>query len=297
MSTKSPSLNALRVFTIAAQAHSFKAAAQQLGVSQSAITRQIQNLEEQLGTRLFQRDNRVHALTPSGLVLAPELQRIFRELDRVVDRSRTVGDDELTTLRIAVPESFLRWWLASRLPDFYSVYPHIRLYFSTHSLFPDTHERADIATQLQHETLDLAIHYGKLREKSVRQTPLYQPTYVPICLQPIDEIHAHQQAWLIDPESPYWRAFTETHVETAKQLTTIPVSNSNIAIDLLTGNSQLTLLDRLFLSHPSLRDASQLASQQVQLPQPVIASIRSRQRQPVALVAFIKWLEARIQRA
>lgn len=294
---KSPSLNALRVFTVAAQAHSFKAAAQQLGVSQSAITRQIQTLEEQLGTRLFQRDNRVHALTPSGLVLAPELQRIFRELDRVVDRSRTVGDDELTTLRIAIPESFLRWWLAPRLPDFYSVYPHIRLYFSTHALFPDSHERADIATQLQHETLDLAIHYGKLREKAVRQTPLYQPIYVPVCLQPMDDMHAQQQAWLVDPASPYWKAFSEQHVAIAKQLTTIPVSNSNIAVDLLTGNSQLTLLDRLFLSHPTLQEVSQLPELQVQLPQPVIASMRSRQRQPVALVAFVKWLEARIQRA
>ncbi|HAR56965.1 MAG TPA: hypothetical protein DCR58_09315, partial [Idiomarina baltica] len=63
MSTKSNlSLNALRVFDVAARAGTFKQAAQQLGVTQAAVTRQIQTLENQLGMRLFQRDNRVHAL-------------------------------------------------------------------------------------------------------------------------------------------------------------------------------------------------------------------------------------------
>src|SRR5690554_8024824 len=96
---KAPSLNALRVFAVAAHADSFKQAAQQLGVSQSNITRQIQALEEQLGTRLFQRDNRVHALTSAGTALAPDLLRLFRELDRTVERARSVGDTQLTTLR------------------------------------------------------------------------------------------------------------------------------------------------------------------------------------------------------
>lgn len=118
---KLPSLNALRVFAVAAHADSFKQAAQQLGVSQSNITRQIQALEEQLGTRLFQRDNRVHALTMAGETLAPDLLRLFRELDRTVDRARNIGDSEATTLRIALPESFLRWWLSSRLAEFLHV--------------------------------------------------------------------------------------------------------------------------------------------------------------------------------
>lgn len=64
---KFPSLNALRVFDVAARSGSFKQAAQQLGVTQSAVTRQIQALEEQLDMRLFQRDNRVHSLTPVAL--------------------------------------------------------------------------------------------------------------------------------------------------------------------------------------------------------------------------------------
>lgn len=55
-----PSLNALRVFETVARQGSFKAAAAELGVTQSAISRQMSTLEEQLGIRLIQRDNRVH---------------------------------------------------------------------------------------------------------------------------------------------------------------------------------------------------------------------------------------------
>lgn len=91
---------------MAATAPSFKHAAQQLNVSQSNITRQIQALEEQLGTRLFQRDNRVHALTAAGQAIAADVSQLFNELDRIIERARNLSYTEHTTLKLAVPESF-----------------------------------------------------------------------------------------------------------------------------------------------------------------------------------------------
>lgn len=290
---KSPSLNALRVFAVAAHADSFKHAAQQLGVSQSNITRQIQVLEEQLGTRLFQRDNRVHALTPAGETLAPDLLRLFRELDRTVERTRNIGDSELTTLRIALPESFLRWWLSSRLADFYALYPHIQVQFDTVPLFPDAHERAAMCSRLQHEQLDIAIHYGHLRDNALKQSALYTPTYVPVAPIASDQTLA-SRPWLVDTQAPYWRHFKKAQAHLAKQLTTRLVGNSNIAIDLIQGTDHITLIDNLFLAHPQLREFAKHTEYQVTLPEPLALTVKQRQRQPVALVAFTKWLEARL---
>lgn len=292
-SDKSPSFNALRVFAVAAHTDSFKQAAQQLGVSQSNITRQIQVLEEQLGTRLFQRDNRVHALTPAGEALAPELFRIFRDLERVIERARHVGDNELATLRIALPESFLRWWLSSRLAEFYALYPHIQVQFTTVSLFPDSHESAAICSQLQHEQLDLAIHYGRLRDKALKQIALYTPTYVPIALKH-SETPITERPWLIDPHSAYWQHFKKAQPQLARQIQRRAVGNSNIAIDLLQGTDNITLIDRVFLQHQQLKEHQQFQTFQITLPEPLSLSLKQRQRQPVAIVAFSKWLQARL---
>lgn len=290
---KSPSLNALRVFAVAAHADSFKQAAQQLGVSQSNITRQIQALEEQLGTRLFQRDNRVHALSAAGEALAPDLLRIFRELDRVVDRARSVGDSELTTLRIAVPESFLRWWLSRRLAEFYALYPHIQVQFQTVELFPQSHGQATLCQQLAHEEIDLAIHYGPLRDKSLHSAVLYTPTYIPVA-QTNSEKALASRLWWVDTQAPYWRQFKKAQAHLARQLTLRHVSSCNIAIDLAHGTDHLTLIDQLFLMHPQLQSYVKHNEYQVSLPEPMVASYKQRTRQPLALVAFHKWLDARL---
>ena len=127
---KFPSLNALRVFDVAARSGSFKQAAQQLGVTQSAVTRQIQALEEQLDMRLFQRDNRVHSLTPVALELAPQIEQIFDQLERAIERTRSLSDNTTTQLTVAISSERFRFWLADKLEDFHALYPHIQLNFT-----------------------------------------------------------------------------------------------------------------------------------------------------------------------
>lgn len=291
MTAKQPSLNALRVFAIAAHAQSFKHAAQQLGVSQSAITRQVQALEQQLGTRLFQRDNRVHALTSAGQALAPELLRLFRDLEHTIDRVRDIGDSELTTLRLALPDSLLRWWLASRLPHFTALYPHIRLQFSTVAMYPNSHEKADICSHLQHELVDIAVHYGKLRDKNVRQQQLYQPTITAVAQQLPSA--GQPQQWLVDTQQLWWQQFSKSFTSVAKHAQ-IQQAPTQAALDLLANTSALTLTDTLFLSHPQLKGLQRANEWTVALPETVYVSFKERPRQPVALVAFSKWLESRI---
>jgi LysR family glycine cleavage system transcriptional activator len=291
MSAKHPSLNALRVFAIAAHAQSFKHAAQQLGVSQSAITRQIQALEQQLGTRLFQRDNRVHALTPAGHALAPELLRLFRDLEHTIDRVRDIGDSELTTLRLAVPDSLLRWWLASRLQQFSALYPHVRLQFSTVAMYPNSHEKADICSHLQHELIDIAVHYGKLKDKNVRQQQLYQPTITAVARQLPNPEQA--QHWLVDAQQLLWQQFSKSFPSVAQQAH-IQQAPHQSALDLLAHSNAVALTDSLFLSHAQLSSLQRSPDWSLALPEAVYVSYKERSRQPVALVAFSKWLESRL---
>lgn len=165
---KRASLNALRVLATVAEHHSFKQAAQVLGVTQSAISRQIQTLEEQLGVRLIQRDNRMHALTPQGSLLAPELQRIFAQLEQLVTSVSQQSTQDIRRLRIAVHAHYLHNFLAPMLDDFNSLYPHLKLEFSACSLYPEPATTEALYRELQQDTLDMVISHDYSRSKQLR---------------------------------------------------------------------------------------------------------------------------------
>lgn len=292
--SKTPSLNALRVFAAAAYAGSFKQVAQELGVSQSAITRQIQTLEEQLGTRLFQRDNRLHALTPAGQRLAPELQRIFASLNRLLEQTQSLGDEDVTTLRIALPGEWLRWWLAPQLHDFYGLYPHIKLAFSELPLHLQSNNAAQAIEQLQHEQLDIVIGSSKLRDKQIEQTQLCRCSYIPVSSHS-GSVELDQLEWLVNQQSHVWQAFAAQHATVAKNARMTAVESLGMAVDLLTKPETVTLVDEHFLAHPQLQSLQQFTDLRVDLPQPLSLFTRKRARQPVPLVAFSKWLQSRLR--
>jgi LysR family glycine cleavage system transcriptional activator len=78
MTARLPSLNGLRAFEAAARHLSFTNAASELNVTQTAISHQIRRLEEELGIRLFVRQNRALALTPEGQGVSPGRPRRFQ---------------------------------------------------------------------------------------------------------------------------------------------------------------------------------------------------------------------------
>src|SRR5690606_21983716 len=115
----------------------------------------------------------------------------------------------------------------------------------------------------------------------------------PIALQHTDT-PIIERPWLIDPHSAYWQHFKKAQLQLARQLRLRAVGNSNIAIDLLQGTEHITLMDRVFLQHHQLKEHQQFHTYQVTLPEPLSLSLKQRQRQPVAIVAFSKWLQARL---
>src|ERR1700678_2644208 len=111
-----PSLKFLKTFQVAARLQSFKAAAEELFVTPSAISHQIKALEEQLGVSLFQRGVRTLTLTDAGRNYLEHINDIFSKLESVTEQLQVRYGR--TIIRLNVPSFFANELLLPRLPSF-----------------------------------------------------------------------------------------------------------------------------------------------------------------------------------
>ncbi|MEP3296270.1 MAG: LysR substrate-binding domain-containing protein [Pseudoruegeria sp.] len=144
-----PSHAVLRSFECAARRESFTRAAEELNLTQSAISRQVKELEMTVGTPLFRRVGRRVALTPAGRMLAKDLSNDLENIYRTVMRAISAGE-HASALRIAVLPTFASRWLIPRLPEFFAKHPKIEVNL-TSRLKP---------FDLARESFDAAIHFG-----------------------------------------------------------------------------------------------------------------------------------------
>src|SRR5207245_9151548 len=98
MTARLPSLNGLRAFEAAARHLRFTQAASELNVTQTAISHQIKRLEEELGVRLFIRQNRSLALTQQAQEYLPGIRAAFNDLRLATDRLLRKADDNVLTV-------------------------------------------------------------------------------------------------------------------------------------------------------------------------------------------------------
>jgi len=111
-----PPLNALRVFEAAARHLSFKEAANELSITQAAVSHQIKSLEDYLGVQLFKRAGRGVQLTEAARAALPRLREGFDALAAAVETIHVRADE--TDLEIKAPPVFTARWLMPRLADF-----------------------------------------------------------------------------------------------------------------------------------------------------------------------------------
>lgn len=126
-----PSLNGLRFFLAAARAGSFSAAAQHLHLTQGAVSRQIKDLEDDLGEVLFLREARGLRLTTAGQVLIRHVEDAFESLETGVEALHQMHAQGRIELSVNVPQTFGTRWLAPRLAEFTQAHPRITLNVST----------------------------------------------------------------------------------------------------------------------------------------------------------------------
>src|SRR5438067_672290 len=120
-----PPLNALRVFEAAARHLSFKEAANELSITQAAVSHQVKSLEEYLGVELFRRSGRGVQLTEAARAALPRLREGFDALAAAVEQIRERGEE--TDLAITAPPVFTARWLMPRLADFSKRNPKIEV--------------------------------------------------------------------------------------------------------------------------------------------------------------------------
>ncbi len=135
-----PPLNALRAFEAVARLGSFRAAAEALFVTQSAVSHQIKNVEEWLGRPLFEREGNRTRLLPHGADLARSLAGSLAEIEAACNRARNINQ----ALVIAAIPSVAMCWLIPRLNRFRTAHPEIevRIVYAMHGReinFHDVH--------------------------------------------------------------------------------------------------------------------------------------------------------------
>lgn len=117
----------LRIFHAVADAGSLTHAGDKLNLSQSAVSRQIRGLEEQLNTNLFHRHARGLILTEQGELLFDATVAMSKRLDTAAARIRDSEEEVFGELRVTTTTGFGTLWLAPRLPKLYEKYPDLKV--------------------------------------------------------------------------------------------------------------------------------------------------------------------------
>jgi LysR family glycine cleavage system transcriptional activator len=143
MAKSLPPLTWFRTFEAAARNLSFTAAAEEIGLTQSAVSQQVKSLEMRLRVALFVRQARGLSLTDDGRRLLPQVAAALESLAAATDRYDAGPAENFVTIATSV--SVAQWVIAPRLPDFTKRYPDIHLRILSATWPDDFHSaRADV---------------------------------------------------------------------------------------------------------------------------------------------------------
>ena len=162
-------LNALRMFDAAARHLSLTRAAQELHVTQAAVSQHIRNLEERLSKPLFRRLPRGLALTDEGQALWPVVAQSFERIQQSLQQVAEPRPREILT--VGVVGTFAIGWLIPRLSQFQQLQPHIDLRLLTNN------NRVDLAG----EGLDAAVRFGDGAWHGTHAQMLLRAPLSPMC--------------------------------------------------------------------------------------------------------------------
>lgn len=171
------SLDLLRGFRVAARHLSFTRAAQELSVTQSAISHEIKTLEEQIGHPLFQRVHRGLQLTRAGEQLYRAVDQALLQVDDVVER--LVGVDE--SISVTTTSGLASLWLAPKLPRFNRAYAGIDVHVVASNDRPD----------LERDQIDVAIRFVKPGDDVPDSERLMDCRSFPVCSPALASNAAH----------------------------------------------------------------------------------------------------------
>ena len=208
MPLRFPPVAALRALEVSARHLSFTKAADELGVTQSAISHQIRHLEDLWGLKLFDRPPGGLVLTRNGQALAPVVRNFLDKLSTTLETLQ--NEDTRMPLRVDTLQSFAVKWLVPRLRKFYDDHSDVDVWISTHD------ELIDIASH----DIDVAIRLGHGDYPGLHSTLLLKEYVFPVCSpgflkqhpkpkQPADLLNLPLLLRLGDPAHPNWEHWFE----------------------------------------------------------------------------------------
>ncbi|MBD1572342.1 transcriptional regulator GcvA [Vibrio sp. S17_S38] len=244
MARRLPPLNSLRVFEAAARYLSFTRAAEELFVTQAAVSHQVKALEEFLGMKLFRRRNRSLLLTEEGQSYFLDIKDIFTSIsdatDKVLERS------EKGALTISLTPSFAIQWLVPRLADFNAQEPDIDVRIKA----------VDMDDGSLSDDVDVAIYYGRGNWPGVRADKLYLECLIPVCspqlllgtkpLAGLEDLKYH--TLLHDSSRKHWQNFMKEHQVDGVSVNHGPIfSHSMMVIQAATHGQGIALVNNVLV--------------------------------------------------
>jgi LysR family glycine cleavage system transcriptional activator len=247
MSRRLPNLNQLRAFEAAARHLSFKAAAEELHVTDAAISHQIKALEADLGTALFQRSGRGVLLAPAALKLAETLTSAFDLMGQAIANYDHETNDAV--LRISAVPAYGNRLIVPNLPAFAATHPDIKIELSLEVGL------ADLAAG----EADGGIRYGKGDWPGLDARLLHRDMLAPVCAPelvagrrlPLDPAEIVQMPVALPPGAALdWANWQQAMgAEGALSGPIQRMENRAIAIDYLTLGYGVALYDLRFAAH------------------------------------------------
>lgn len=201
-----PVLSSLRAFEAAGRHLNFSRAAEELLISQSAVSHHIRKLEDELGVALFVRQARSVTLTSEG---ARYLACLSEAFDQIANGTEAIRVAERRTLRLSLLASFATHWLIPRLSRFTKAHPEIELILEP-SIRP-----VDFAV----DQIDLAIRYGRGEWPGAKSQPFVSEQISPVCspdyltngagLRQPSDLLKHTLLFSFSKEPFEWRVWSE----------------------------------------------------------------------------------------
>ncbi|MBI2253891.1 MAG: LysR family transcriptional regulator [Proteobacteria bacterium] len=291
-----PPLNALRTFEAAARHLHMGRAADELGVTHGAVSKQIVNLEDQLGFALFQRLGNRLALTEQGQRLLKAAADAFDQLGYAI--ARLEGEPVAGELRVSVPSAFAEKWLIPRLAKFTDAAPGLKLSLRAANASYDTTGGDRLG-----DALDLAVRFGEPVWQDGTASLLSHVGSFPVCspvllnsgtgLATPADILLHTLL-LDDPQGANWRRWlARAGLAHAEPIRTIHFQDFNLLLAAARQGLGLCLADQITagedlargdLLRPFRQSIEHLGAYFVVLPPLVSPAAR----------AFADWLQAEI---
>lgn len=279
-----PPLNALRGFEAAARLGSFHKAAEELHLTQSAISQQIRSLEAYLEQPLFFRNGRSVALTDAGHDLLSTTQALLQQL--AVGIRRLGQYQKPNQLVLNTTPAFARHWLLPRLGDFRRQYPGVDLWLFSTDEVPD----------MSSQTIDLAVRDDLSAQAECSFKVLHADRLFPACHPSLLAMPGAQRSTLHGEREMDWSHWAvEAGIDVGQQAQGLNFSDPGLLLDAACAGLGMALVSQL-LSHQALANGSltPLVEQTIRGPNWALLTHRDSENNPLAR-SFSEWLVNNLQ--